>query len=307
MKKQFDEFCQNIKLTANQREDAKTKYSGVCKKLHDKYYNCEYDGKTKLLFGSYKTKTNTRPLSEDQDVDVLFKIPKKIFEKFDNYESNGQAALLQEFRTVLSEKYTTTDRISAWGKVVLVKFAEKYHNVEVLPAFEKEDGTFLIPNSEDGGSWEIFDPRKQLEEFRESNENTAGLTGDLVRMMKTWVKTTSTLSYKSYKLVGDVIDFLNTEFENGADYEDYHEVVKNFLEYLKGVCDSEIIGHVNTALNRAVKAMEYMDAEKMSEASDEWRKIFGNEFPKVNKEQNSGGSKNESRVIVNPSAPWAKL
>jgi hypothetical protein len=29
-----------------------------------------------------------------------------------------------------------------------VKFTENTHNVEVLPALEQEDGTFIIPNSE---------------------------------------------------------------------------------------------------------------------------------------------------------------
>lgn len=76
----------------------------------------------KYLFGSYKTKTNVRPLTEDQDVDVLFKIPQSTYDKFDKYESNGQAALLQEVRNILKEKYTTTDTIKAWGKVVLVQF-----------------------------------------------------------------------------------------------------------------------------------------------------------------------------------------
>ena len=63
---------------------------GVCKKLHDSYYDNEYDEKTKFLFGSYKTKTNVRPLSEDQDVDVLFKIPEEIFIKVKAYKNNGQ-------------------------------------------------------------------------------------------------------------------------------------------------------------------------------------------------------------------------
>ena len=57
MEKQFKDFCENIRLTSQQETDAQTKYSGVCKKLHDHYYETQYDGGTKLLFGSYKTKT----------------------------------------------------------------------------------------------------------------------------------------------------------------------------------------------------------------------------------------------------------
>lgn len=53
----FLQFYENIKLTKLQREDAVTKYTGVCKKLHDYYYpESEYSGKTKLLIGSYGKK-----------------------------------------------------------------------------------------------------------------------------------------------------------------------------------------------------------------------------------------------------------
>lgn len=303
MKKEFSTFCENIKLTSKQKEDAKTKYEGVIKKLHDSYYDNEYDGSTKFLFGSYKTKTNVRPLTEEQDVDVLFKIPQETFDKFDNYENNGQSALLQEVKDYLKEKYTTTDKISGWSKVVLVKFSEGYHNVEVLPALEKEDGTFLIPNSENGGSWEDFDPHKQVEEFQTSNGSTNGLTAELSRMLKTWVKNTSSLNYKSYKLVEDVIKFLEEDFEDGTDYEDYHNVVKNYFDYLKRECDNDIKNHVDTAYNRAINAIGYMDSEKPKEASEEWRKIFGNEFPKVSENPKK---RTKSRIIVNPSPPWSK-
>jgi hypothetical protein len=305
MKKEFSTFCENNKLTSKQKEDAKTKYEGVSKKLHDSYYDNEYDGSIKFLFGSYKTKTNVRPLTEDQDVDVLFKIPNETFDKFDNYESNGQSALLQEVKDYLKEKYATTETIKGWGKVVLVKFSNPYHNVEILPALEKEDGTFLIPETKNGGSWEDFDPRKQIEEFQTSNGNTNGLTAELSRMIKTWVKNVLSLDYKSYIIVEDVIEFLKTEFEDGADYEEYHNVVKNFFDYLKRRCSDDIKSHVETAYVRSVKAIGYMDSEKPKEASEEWRKIFGNEFPKVS-ENPKKGTKSESRIIVNPSPPWSR-
>lgn len=306
MKQEFSKFCENIKLTSQQREDAKTKYKGVCKKLHDTYYDKDYDGSTKYLFGSYKTKTNVRPLTENQDVDVLFKIPQETFDKFDEYESNGQSALLQEVRNVLKEKYTTTDKINGWGKVVLVQFAGGSHNIEVLPALEQEDGTFLIPNSENDGSWDSFDPRKQVKEFNTSNETTNKLTAELGRMLKTWVKNTSSLKkkYKSYQLINDIIAFLKTEFEDGASYEDYHEVIKNFFDWLKRNCDESCKSYVETAYNRAVKAIEFMDANKPKEASEEWIKIFGSEFPKV---KENPKCKNENRAIINPSSPWCKL
>lgn len=306
MKDEFKKFNEDIKLTSNQREDAKSKYTNVCKTLHKEYYESDFDGKTKLLFGSYKTKTNTRPLSEMQDVDVIFKITHETYDKFDEYESNGQAALLQEIKDVLKKTYSTTDKIRAWAKVVLVKMADNTHNVEVLPALENEDGTFTIPDSTNGGSWETFDPRKQIDEFQSSNGDTDGLTAALGRMMKAWKQNTSSMSYSSYELLTNIIAFLETEFTTGVDYEDYHEVVKNFFDYIKTRCsDDDRKSHIQTAYNRAVTAIEFMDNDKPKEASEEWRKIFGDKFPKV--KENPKKKQKHVAPIVNPASPWSKL
>ena len=210
MENSFKDFLSNITLTSDQQEDAQTKYTGVCEKLYKFYYGeGAYDSSKKYLFGSYKTKTNVRPFTEEQDIDVLFKIPEDTFKKYDGYKSNGQCALLQEIKDVLKEKYTTTDKIKAWGKVVLVQFAENHHNVELLPALEKEDGTFLIPNSENGGSWDYFDPRMEIDKFNESNKATSGLTRDLAKMLKAWAHNTPSMSYKSCERMDDIIAFLD--------------------------------------------------------------------------------------------------
>ena len=301
MEKEFKQFAENIRLTENQEEDAKTKYNGVCKKLHTSYYDSDYDGSTKFLFGSYKTKTNVRPLTENQDVDVIFKIPKETYEKFKDYDSNGPSALLQEVRGYLKEKYVTTDKIKAWGKVVLVVFAE--HNVEVLPAYEKEDQTFIIPNSENSGSWDEFDPRKQIDEFHSSNGVTDGMTAELARMIKTWVNNTSTCEYKSFDLLNDVMRFFKSNYKSGADYSDYSAVIKEFYQFLKENCDESIESHVQTALNRAIKAYELEKEKKPKEASEEWRKIFGTEFPLV---KSNPAEEKSTRVFTNPSAPYGR-
>lgn len=306
MQKQFTQFVDNIRLTSLQIEDAKTKYKGVCEKLHTSYYDTNYDGKTKLLFGSYKTKTNVRPITENQDVDVLFKIPKETLDKFKAYESNGPSALLQEVKGYLNEKYTTTDEIKAWGKIVQVKFNDNKHNVEVIPGYEEEeDGTFTIPNSENGGSWDIFDPRQQLDEFKASNNTTNGLTAELTRMIKTWVDNTASCNYKSFKLLGDVMIFLESKFKAGANYDEYSKVVKEFFEFLENNCETAIESYVKTALDRAKKAYAFENEDKPKEASEEWRKIFGidgkSEFPLVSE---NPVKENNTRTFSTPSSPY---
>lgn len=303
MKQQFKEFSENIRLTQLQEDDAKTKYEGVAKNLHDSYYENSYDGSTKLLFGSYRTKTNTSPITSDQDVDLLFKIPEEFYTKYKNYKTNGASALLQEIRGILKEKYTTTEKISAWGNVVIIEFAENFHNIELLPAFELEDGTFIIPNSSGEGSWEPFDPKGQLEEFFESNKNTNGLTADLTRMLKTWVKNTETCTYKSYTLLIDVIKFLSDHYAEGAEYEEYPQVIKSFLEFIKDRKNENLNSHVSTAINRVKKAIDLENENKYIEASEEWQKIFGTKFPKS--KENPVTENSRPRIFSNPSPAYA--
>ena len=282
MERQFKIFNKNIRLKDKQEEDAKTKYDGVCEVLHNYYYpNKKYDGSTKFLFGSYKKRTNIRPITKEQDVDVLFYMPKDEFDKYDNYESNGQSALLQKIKDILKNKYSTTDKIKGWGKVVLVEFTKNKHNIEILPSWEQDDKTFKIPNSENGGTWDIFDPRKDINVFQKSNVTTNGLTAKLSRMIKSWKRNTSSLTIKSFKIEQYVIDFLDKKNYN-EDVE-MQKVSQMFFQYLLNHIDVNNKSYVQTALNRANKALKYESEQKFDKACNEWKKIFGDLFPKWNR------------------------
>jgi len=281
----FSEFIGNLSLTDAQRKDAKTKYTGVIDCLAKHFYDRDSNSNDQFLFGSYKTRTNIRPIDDGSDVDVLFKIDEDTYEK---YEDNP-SGLLQEVRTALKDKYTTTEEIHAWGKVVLVKFSDGHHNVEVLPAFENDDDTFKIPNTENGGSWEDdFNPREQVDSFCESNEGTDGLTRELSKIIKNWVRNTSSITYKSYQLVTDVIDFLHDAYPDGKGCHKYDEIVQAFLIYKKNRLTSSDskYSHFETAIKRANKAVQYEKEGKHIEASEEWRKVFDSSlFPKANENE----------------------
>ena len=303
MQKQFDTFCKNIRLTGKQDEDAKTKYDGVCETLHNHYYEeNKYDSTTKFLFGSYKKKTNIRPLTTDQDVDVIFKMPSEEFDKYSNYEGNGPSALLQKIKDILKNKYTTTDKIKGWGKVVLIQFTDGTHNVEVLPAWEQENGTFKIPNTENGGEWESFNPRKDINNFNSSNNETNGLTANLTRMLKKWKREVSSLSLDSYEIENHVIGFLSNYWASNKDYD---VIVRDSFKLLhENVADNNK-SYVDTALNRANKAIDYAEDENYKKANDEWQKIFGDEFPAFKENNMASASKSNSdiRIVVTPK-PW---
>jgi len=272
----FDKFYKNIKLTPDQKVDAKIKYNGVCKKLHSHYYeNVEYDGRTKLLIGSYGKGTNIRP---PRDVDVIFIMPPEKFDDYSDNKTNPQAQLLQDIRKILSEKYSTSEKPKAWGKVVLVTFTDGTHNVEVLPAWENEDGTFLIPNSENGGSWENWDPRSEINNIQEF-DNDNGITKKLIRMVKKWSEN-CTVDLKTYEIEVAIMDFFFQKLHEGKPYS---YVVRDFFKFFyEHETAEQIRSHLNTAWGRASKACDFEYDGNLNSSIDEWRKVFGDDFPKNN-------------------------
>mgnify|MGYP001580339203 CR=1 FL=1 len=288
----FLKFCKKIKLTSTQRQDAITKHSSVCKKLHDRYYpDVAYDGSTKLLIGSYGKKTNIRP---PRDVDALFIMPPEKFDQYDDNQSNGQSQLLQDVKGVLSEKFTTTEKIKAWGKVVLVKFSDGTHDVELLPAWELEDGTFTIPSSENGGSWENWNPRAGIKRIKDSDAKT-GKTKKLIRMGKKWSENCSA-EIKSYQIEDTVVDF----FELRTSSEDFfHFIVKDFFEFfLSKTFDDDLKSHLNTGLSRATKAFDFVENGDLEKAANEYKKIFGDDFPGYKKASITFGFNEELQTLL---------
>lgn len=268
----FDEMLRRLKLTKKQKDDAKTKYTKVSKILHAEFYSNDYDGSTKLLIGSYGKRTNIRP---PEDVDLLFKISEEVYLQYEK----SPAALLQRIRKRLSESYTTTEEIHAWGKVVLVEFADGTHNIELLPAFDIE-GVFMIPNTEGEGSWESFDVRTEMKAVQDSNTATDGVTRKLIKFIKRWSKYTTTVTVKSYRIEELVIAFLD---QYSTENRRWSVLVKDFFAWLSTLQDDDVVANstqITTALSRATKAVAYEADDKTADACNEWRKVFGNRtFP----------------------------
>ncbi|MBM3209822.1 nucleotidyltransferase [Candidatus Saccharibacteria bacterium] len=260
-------MLRRLKLTKRQKDDAKAKYTRVAKTLHAEFYDNEYDGSTKLLIGSYGKRTNIRP---PEDVDLLFKITEEMYLQYENSPS----ALLQRIRKVLGETYTTTEEIRAWGKVVLVKFADGTHNIELLPAFDIE-GVFMIPNTEGDGSWESFDVRTEMKAVKDSNTATDGVTRKLIKILKRWSKYTKTVTIKSYRIEELVVSFL--EQYDLADMQ-WSSLVRDFFGWLADEQDDDVTvnkSQIATALSRASKAVELESGGKTDDACNEWIKVFG--------------------------------
>jgi hypothetical protein len=286
----FNQFLENIKLTSYQINDARTKYDGVCKKLHDHFYSYNYSGSTKFLTGSYGKNTNVRPA---RDVDVFFKMPWDKFQS--NSLSNVQSSLLQRVRNILMEKYSNTT-VRADRNVVVVNFSNS-HFVELIPAFEvtldeANKGKFYIPDSSGYGSWKLVNPRAEINYINESDKSTGGNTKNLIRILKKWQENCN-VPIKSLVIELRVVNFLKSyEYaKKSTVYYDWmvRDFFKKLLDFVNGQCEmpgsNEKIYYgslwqskAESAYNRAKKACEYESKKEYTSATQEWKKIFGNEF-----------------------------
>jgi len=270
----FNVFYENIQLTDNQIEDAVTKYKGVASALHKEYYpNTSYTGATKVLVGSYGKETYIRPPS---DIDMIFVLPEGEFVRYEAMSCNAQSQLLQDIRNILIKTYPDTD-VKAREKVVLVDF--NGHKVEVIPAWKRPNGFYRIPDTPDGGCWQEWDYDGENAKIKNLNKKRNGKVLKLIKMIKCWARNiTAPDCISSYTIENHVINFLSV-------YNPKHKtmalVTKDFFRYMSYVVEQEGKTCIDTAFGRAEKACDYQGDGNLEAASDEWRKIFGDDFPKV--------------------------
>lgn len=101
----FETFCSDIK--PDNLDEMETTAGEIAKKLNAVYYNLEKDTTSHLyIVGSVGRNTS---IKNNSDLDLIFDLPHSVYTKFDNYESNGKSALLQEVKNYLAEIYPKTN------------------------------------------------------------------------------------------------------------------------------------------------------------------------------------------------------
>ena len=145
----FNEFISNLQI--DNFDDINTSLEGIAKKLNQNYYD-NSTTENYLIVGSMGRNTS---IKGESDIDVIYELPDEVFERFDDYESNGQSQLLNEIRDTLKEKYPSTD-IKGDGQVVVISFTK--YKIELVPGFKQEDNSYKYPDTHDGGSWKITKP-----------------------------------------------------------------------------------------------------------------------------------------------------
>lgn len=283
----FSTFLENISLTEDQKAAGSSRRESVVKALNANYYGTSHPTDNSRYVGSWAKRTRMRP---PRDVDVLFELPRSVYERYEARQGNRQSQLLQEVKSVLEKPFPNTD-IKGDGPVVVAPFAT--YNVEIVPAFRLTSGQFWVCMTSGGGRYKAADYQAESDNILHSNSSSNGQTRDLVKMMKR-LQAYCSVPLRSFWLELLSVSFLE-QWEHRGKSKLYHDyMVRDFLDYAlgrrstylyaPGTNEAMNIGDTwaskaTTARDRAVKACN-LEPTDAAAAGEEWQKIFGADIPK---------------------------
>lgn len=280
IKSSFDKLKENLEITGLQRNTVSTRQQNV----RDIVAN-EIDVLDSFLTGSYSRSTMIAPLSK-ADIDIFIVLNPKYYEK------DGQANLLDKVKRVLLKTYTKTPKISRNGQAVTITFSDFV--VDVVPAFKRKGGGYLIPNTIKR-NWISTDPKVHVDFMSKKNSEHNGDLVPMVKMIKGWNRNIN-YAFSSFYLellainifekinISDYSSGMRFFFDKGREAIKYkiHDPAgyDGFINPLSNVSTvADAVSRFETAYTRAIKAEDYARKNNIQNAVDEWRKIFGDNFP----------------------------
>lgn len=275
----FNELSSRLNITGLQTQTVSTRQSRVRGAVA-----AEMTVLDSFLTGSYKRSTLISPLKE-ADVDVFIVLDSK-------YHARGARSVLDSTKRALLKTYDTP-KISRNGQAVTIRFSD--FQVDVVPGFNREGGGYLIPNS-GTDSFISTNPKTHVELSTKKNTSHSGMLVPIEKMIKGWNRTIDN-HFRSFHL--EVLAW--TIFE-GVTISNYPSGIRYYFDKAQAKISVSVpdpagfggdVGsyisttaqitnaksRLETARKRAVKAEELAKAGKTAAAYDEWRKIFGNNFP----------------------------
>lgn len=277
----FQQLQSNLEITGLQQQTVSTRQQNVRDVVA-----ADFTVLDSFLTGSYRRSTMIAPL-KNADIDIFVVLDASYFKQ------DGQAWLLDRIRTTLKKTYPTTPKISRNGQAVTITFTD--FTVDVVPAFNRKGGGYLIADSV-SGRWISTDPRKHVEIWSAANTSHKGDLVPLIKMIKTWNRQHSAL-LRSFHLEAMILSILTSvtisDYPSGVRFvfDKARQVAKgttydpsgyggNLADYLNTQQKmSDVVSRLETAYNRALEAENLDKQGKTSAAIEKWRMIFGDYFP----------------------------
>jgi len=276
----FQKLRENLEITNLQASTTSTRQTNVREAVES-----ELTVLDSFLTGSYKRNTMIAPLKE-ADIDIVVVLDAKY------YDAHGQATLLDRVKRVLKNTYPKSPRVSRNGQAVTITFTD--FEVDVVPAFHRQGGGYLIPDSTQG-RWVSTDPKRHVSIWSTANGQHTSQLVPLIKMIKGWNRKHSSL-LRSFHLEALVLTVLNgvtiSNYWTGARYvfDKARDGVRYVLAdpagygdniggYLTSASLTDAVSRLTTAHERAVAAVDLESNGRTQLAFDKWRLIFGDYFP----------------------------
>ena len=287
VRQRFSSFHADLNPTQDQLDDAFGKAKRVGQALERAYGGEATENPPVFPVGSWGKGTQVRPSA---DIDIMARFDLSIYQRFHAYTSNGQSALLQEIRKKLDTPFPQT-RIRGDGQVVMIGFNSIL--VEVVPVFPLKSGQFIMPDTNDGGSWKTVDPIAQIAHIDSIDRDRNGNVRALSKMIKRW-KHENAVDLKSFLIELMVADFVRDNQWGRNGYFWYDWLVRDCLKFMRTRASgqatlpgtgeiiqlgTEWISKVDSAIGIAETACEYELRDMDVAAGMEWQKIFGPRIP----------------------------
>ncbi|HIE30147.1 TPA: nucleotidyltransferase [Candidatus Poribacteria bacterium] len=283
----FKTFCRN--LTINNRKSIGQRYQLITRRLNLDFWELDSRTSHSLYVGSYGRGTAIRGFS---DLDMIFCLPYDYYQKYDNYQYNGQSAMLQDVKKSLQKTYPTTD-IGADGQVVVIHFTDGI-SFEIVPAFLNEDGSYTYPDANSGGRWRVTNPKPEIGAISSMDLECNGNLKWLCRMTRSWKNVWGA------PMGGLLIDTLAYRFIKDWEYKEksflyYDWMSRDFFKYLADEPECKYWLAVGSrqyiwskgkfqykakrCYNLALEAIYYESSGYVRSARQKWREIYGTAYP----------------------------
>ncbi len=284
----FETFNNNIRISQDNQNKISSRYKQITKRLNLDFYGSDSETNHSLYVGSYGRDTDIHV----SDVDMLFQLSYKVYEQYNKYSGNNQSALLQAVKVSLKKTYSTP-HIKGDGQVMGINFNDGIC-FEIVPCFINNDNSFTYPDTNNDGNWRTTNPKPEIKEIGDKNQEWNKNLKRLCRMARVWKDNwdvpiggllIDTLAYNFLK---------NWEHKNES-YTYYDWMIRDFLEYVKNQNETQNYWYAvgsNTHIynnsdfrykakrcyNISLEAIKCEEENKEYSANQKWKEIFGSKF-----------------------------
>ena len=284
----FENFNENIRISPDNKDSISYRYKQITKRLNLDFWTSNSETSHSLYVGSYGRDTDIHV----SDVDMLFQLPYNVYVQYNNYDGNGQSALLQVIKNSLEKTYSTS-HMKGDGQIIGINFKDGIC-FEIVPCFINTDGSFTYPDTNNGGSWKRTNPKPEKKEIQDKNIEWNRNLKRLCRMIRAWK------DKWDVKMGGLLIDTLAYNFlknweHNDKSYIYYDWMVRDFFKFLKNQDKEQTywyaVGSYTRVYNNgnfrykalrcyniSLEAIEYEEKKYESSANEKWKEIFGSKF-----------------------------